>query len=87
MNRRYARPDLERLFSALRERIPGVALRTTVMVGYPGEGSANSPSCSPSCAHTLREPRRVRVLAAAGTKAATMPGAVAPDEARGATTP
>ena len=38
MNRRYARPDLEKLFSTLRERIPGVALRTTVMVGYPGEG-------------------------------------------------
>jgi ribosomal protein S12 methylthiotransferase len=38
MNRRYARTDLERLFATLRERVPGVALRTTVMVGYPGEG-------------------------------------------------
>ncbi|MDR1692029.1 MAG: 30S ribosomal protein S12 methylthiotransferase RimO [Oscillospiraceae bacterium] len=37
MNRRYTRADLERLVVTLRERIPGVILRTTVIVGFPGE--------------------------------------------------
>jgi ribosomal protein S12 methylthiotransferase len=38
MNRPYGRRRLEKMYELLRRRIPGVALRTTVMVGYPGEG-------------------------------------------------
>jgi ribosomal protein S12 methylthiotransferase len=38
MNRPYGRRRLEEMYVLLRRRIPGVALRTTVMVGYPGEG-------------------------------------------------
>ena len=38
MNRHYGRPGLERIHSMLRRLAPGIALRTTVMVGYPGEG-------------------------------------------------
>jgi ribosomal protein S12 methylthiotransferase len=38
MNRPYGRKGLERMYSRLRRLVPGVALRTTVMVGYPGEG-------------------------------------------------
>lgn len=38
MNRNYDRHGLERTYSMLRRIAPGVALRTTVMVGYPGEG-------------------------------------------------
>jgi ribosomal protein S12 methylthiotransferase len=38
MNRPYGRKGLERMYARLRRLVPGVALRTTVMVGYPGEG-------------------------------------------------
>jgi ribosomal protein S12 methylthiotransferase len=38
MNRGYGPRELGRLFDGVRRRVPGVALRTTVMVGYPGEG-------------------------------------------------
>jgi ribosomal protein S12 methylthiotransferase len=37
MNRRYTRADLEQLVETLREKIPGVVLRTSVIVGFPGE--------------------------------------------------
>jgi len=37
MGRQYRRKDLTALFEKLRKKIPGLALRTTVMVGYPGE--------------------------------------------------
>ncbi len=37
MNRRYTRVDLERLIETLRKKIPGVVLRTTLIVGFPGE--------------------------------------------------
>jgi ribosomal protein S12 methylthiotransferase len=37
MGRRYTRSHLLHLFRQLRQIIPGLALRTTVMVGFPGE--------------------------------------------------
>ena len=37
MNRGYSRKDLERLFGKIKSDMPDAALRTTVMVGYPGE--------------------------------------------------
>ena len=37
MGRRETKEQLLEVFHRLRERIPGVALRTTVMVGFPGE--------------------------------------------------
>jgi ribosomal protein S12 methylthiotransferase len=37
MNRGYGRADLERLLVRLRERIAGVVLRTSIIVGFPGE--------------------------------------------------
>ncbi len=37
MGRHYGREDLLRLFGAIRERLPQAALRTSVMVGFPGE--------------------------------------------------
>jgi ribosomal protein S12 methylthiotransferase len=37
MNRGYTRSDLESLFEKIRGVLPGAVLRTTVMVGYPGE--------------------------------------------------
>ncbi|MCD6327627.1 30S ribosomal protein S12 methylthiotransferase RimO [bacterium] len=40
MNRRVSRQDLVRLVSKLREAMPEIVLRTTVMVGFPGETEA-----------------------------------------------
>ena len=37
MRRAVSRTDLERIFAQIRERIPSVALRTSVMVGFPSE--------------------------------------------------
>jgi ribosomal protein S12 methylthiotransferase len=37
MNRGYTRADLDRLFHKIREKFPDAVLRTTVMVGFPGE--------------------------------------------------
>ncbi len=37
MNRRYDRSTLERLLQTIRELLPEAALRTTLMVGFPGE--------------------------------------------------
>lgn len=37
MRRRTTRADLKRLVARLRERVPGIALRTTAIVGFPGE--------------------------------------------------
>ncbi len=37
MGRRYSREDIVELVGKLRRRIPGVTLRTTYLVGYPGE--------------------------------------------------
>jgi len=40
MGRRYGRADVEALLGRLRRRVPGIALRTTFIVGLPGEGRA-----------------------------------------------
>ncbi len=40
MNRGHDRARLERLLHNLRKRVPGVAIRTTVLVGFPGETDA-----------------------------------------------
>ena len=37
MNRRVDRAQTEKLIARLRERIPGLALRTTMITGFPGE--------------------------------------------------
>ena len=38
MNRHYSAEYVDKLFTELRKRIPGLVLRSTVMVGFPGEG-------------------------------------------------
>jgi ribosomal protein S12 methylthiotransferase len=37
MGRRYRRDDLRRLFDKIRSQVPDVSLRTTIIVGFPGE--------------------------------------------------
>ena len=41
MNRPYGRADIERLLSTIRQTMPDAALRTTMMVGFPGESDAD----------------------------------------------
>lgn len=41
MNRRYGLEDLEQLISRIRSAVPDCALRTTLMVGFPGETEAD----------------------------------------------
>ena len=37
MGRKYNQSDLKRLFDKIRKKVPGVSLRTTLIVGFPGE--------------------------------------------------
>ena len=37
MDRRYTKEDLYRLFDRIRDRVPEAVLRTTIIVGFPGE--------------------------------------------------
>ncbi|MCL2357952.1 MAG: 30S ribosomal protein S12 methylthiotransferase RimO [Defluviitaleaceae bacterium] len=41
MGRRGTKYELERLICVLRDRVPGIAIRTTLMVGFPGETEEN----------------------------------------------
>ena len=73
MNRRGTREELDTLFAKLRERIPGVVIRTSIITGLPYEGEAEfAELCD-----WLREHRLERVGAFAfspeeGTAAAKM---------------
>ncbi len=40
MRRNITKQETEELLSLIRERVPGIHLRTTLMVGFPGEGEA-----------------------------------------------
>jgi ribosomal protein S12 methylthiotransferase len=40
MRRGITRRRLEELLGSIREKVPGIAIRTTLIVGYPGEGEA-----------------------------------------------
>jgi len=76
MNRRYGRRELERLFGRLRERVPSVALRTTVMVGYPGEGRREFAELLAFLRANPFENLGAFVFSPQpGTKAAALPGA------------
>jgi len=76
MNRRYGRRELELLFGQLRARVPGVALRTTVMVGYPGEGRREFAELLAFLrAHPFENLGAFVFSPQPGTKAATLPGA------------
>lgn len=73
MNRRGNREELDALFAKLRERIPGVVIRTSLITGLPGEGEAEFEELC----QWLREHKLERVGAFAfspeeGTPAARM---------------
>jgi len=41
MGRRYSEKDLYSLFHGIRQKVPGASLRTTLIVGFPGETAAD----------------------------------------------
>ncbi len=41
MNRDVSKDEMRQIFAKLRERVPGVSIRTSVMVGFPGETQAD----------------------------------------------
>lgn len=79
MNRGYTRDHYLQLAHKMRERIPGVAITSDLIVGFPGETEEDFEA-------TLDMVRQVRFDAAftfmysirSGTRAATMPGQVDP---------
>lgn len=77
MGRGYSREDILALVRKLRQRIPGVTLRTTYLVGYPGETPARFREL---CSFLEQEPfERVGVFAYScqpGTAAAALEGQV-----------
>ncbi len=83
MNRRDTKESIRRLFRALRERIPGLVLRTSLIAGLPGEGEAEFEEL---CAF-LREQKIERAgvfpfSPEEGTRAAQMDHADAEEAAR-----
>lgn len=52
MGREYTRADLYRLFERIRAKIPDAALRTTVLVGFPGETEIDFETLLQFCKET-----------------------------------
>ena len=82
MRRHETRASITALFDKLRERIPGVVIRTSLIVGLPGEGEAELAELM----DFLREQKlpRAGVFAYSpeeGTAAATMPNRCSREEA------
>jgi len=83
MNRHYTQEDYWDLAQKIRERIPGVALTSDLIVGFPGETPADF-------ADTLQMVEKINFDAAftfifsprRGTRAAEMPGQLSWDEKR-----
>jgi len=55
MNRRVKRRDIEGLIHKIRKRIPGVALRTSVILGFPGESDTDFRELTEFIRHTCFE--------------------------------
>jgi ribosomal protein S12 methylthiotransferase len=82
MNRKGSICDFPALFERIRERVPGVTLRTTLMVGFPGEGDGDFHALLDFL--ELARPDRVAAFAYSreeGTAAAALAGQV-PDDVR-----
>jgi len=82
MRRGTSRRSLERLVDRIRERIPGVMLRTTLMTGFPGETDAAFANLKSFVAATRFDMVGVFEFSPEpGSAAAAMDGQVAPDVA------
>jgi len=76
MNRRYTGGELRGLITRLRERIPGVVLRTSLIVGFPGESEADFEDL---CAF-LEETQLPRVGVFCYSREEGTPAAALPDQ-------
>jgi ribosomal protein S12 methylthiotransferase len=79
MNRGGSRAELEALISRLRARIPGLTLRTTFIVGFPGETAAEFRELEAFAEWAQFERMGVFTYSQEeGTPAASMPNQIAP---------
>jgi ribosomal protein S12 methylthiotransferase len=82
MNRPYGRRRLEKIYGDLRRDVPAIALRTTVMVGYPGEGKREFGELLEFLKDCPFENLGAFVFSPQrGTAAAELPGRVPPEAA------
>jgi ribosomal protein S12 methylthiotransferase len=82
MNRPYGLRRLEKMYADLRRDVPAIALRTTVMVGYPGEGKKEFGELLDFLRDCPFENLGAFVFSPqSGTAAAELPGRVPPEEA------
>ncbi len=82
MNRPYGRRRLAKMYADLRRDVPAIALRTTVMVGYPGEGKKEFEELLDFLRDCPFENLGAFVFSPqSGTAAAELPGRVPPEEA------
>lgn len=79
MNRHYRLPEYKKLISELREKIPGLALTTDLIVGFPGETEANFMETL----ETLRELRFSAIHVFPYSQRTGTPAAVFPNQVPG----
>ena len=79
MNRHYRLPEYEKLISELREKIPGLALTTDLIVGFPGETEENFMETL----ETLRELRFSAIHVFPYSQRTGTPAAVFPNQVPG----
>ena len=83
MGRRITRAGVERLLGRLREAVPGIALRTTFIVGYPGETGEAFEELADFVEKVRFDHVGVFVYSPeAGTPAASLPNQVPPEVRR-----
>lgn len=79
MNRHYRLPEYKKLISELREKIPGLALTTDLIVGFPGETAENFMETL----ETLRELRFSAIHVFPYSQRTGTPAAVFPNQVPG----
>ena len=79
MNRHYRLPEYKKLISELREKIPGLALTTDLIVGFPGETEENFMETL----ETLRELRFSAIHVFPYSQRTCTPAAVFPNQVPG----
>lgn len=81
MNRHYTGEDVVRLFETLRRRLPGLVLRTSLIVGFPGETEEKFEAlCTFLRAAKIERAGVFAFSPQEGTDAAALPGQVDEDE-------
>lgn len=80
MNRRDSREEIEALIKKLREKIPGVVIRTSLIVGFPGETDEDFEElCDFLKEYKIERAGVFAYSQESGTRAATMDGQVDED--------